>query len=96
MLVWSGVGLLGIIVPGGGGVGGYFLLRGFGLGAAGIGVGIILGSLLTWWLARKINEQEGEGAAGGLFYIPLEIWSVVSGLIGAFVLVRGVVFVLLG
>ena len=60
-LWWSGMGPLGVIIPGAAGVGGYFLLRDLGLGVMGVGVGIILGGLLTRWLAPKINKQE-EGA----------------------------------
>jgi ABC-type lipoprotein release transport system permease subunit len=92
---WSGMGLLGVIIPGSAGVGGYFLLQGLGLGVMGVGVGIILGSLLTRWLAAKINKQE-EGAAGGVYSVPLKTWSVVTCIIGALILLRAVVHAVAG
>jgi predicted lysophospholipase L1 biosynthesis ABC-type transport system permease subunit len=82
MLIWRGMGPIGIIIPGAAGVGGYFLLQWLGLGVMGVGIGIILGSLLTRWLARKIDELE-PGEAGGLYYIPLRSWCLVSGAVHA-------------
>src|SRR3954451_13075393 len=65
-------------------------LQWLGLGVMGVGIGIILGSLLTRWLARKIDELE-PGEAGGLYYIPLRSWSLISGAIGVLIFVRSVI-----
>jgi hypothetical protein len=95
MLVWRGMGPIGIIIPGAAGVGGYFLLQWLGLGVMGVGLGIILGSLLTRWLAGKIDELEPD-AAGSLYGIPLRSWSWVSGAIGALILVRSAIHAVTG
>ena len=89
MLIYSGMGVLGIIVPGAFGTGGYFLLRGWGFGVMGVGFGIIVGSVLTQRLAHQINKQE-EGAAGGLYGISLETWCWVPGIIGAVIVLRSI------
>lgn len=56
----------------------------------GIGLGIIVGALVLWWLAGLLNAEE-ERSAGSLYFMPLRGWAVVTAVIGLILTVANVI-----
>jgi hypothetical protein len=74
---WTGAGVLGLVFPGAAGAGGYFLA-----GPVGTTCGILIGSVLTWVVGRRLNDDPADLDRHTLYWIPLEYWAFISGLYG--------------
>jgi hypothetical protein len=75
---WTGAGILGIVFPAAAGFAGNFLG-----GPVGLSCGVLVGSVLTWYVGRMMNRDHDDPDVYDdehtLYSIPMQYWAFISG-----------------
>lgn len=85
MIIWQKLGILGILIPFGLGIMSQLL---FGETPIYAGAGYLLSALPVWYLGKKWNTSEKNTTTKHtLFWIHLEYWGVLAGLVGLMIII---------